>query len=464
MPTFVRKPWFWLAVQVLVFGTFLGFLGKLYPNVQPDTASYAEFPFSPIAETLNHNRTFGYPVFLKCESLLAPSYKAVPLCHYGAHCAAVFLFYISLQHFLRSPWARLVVASSLLYSNVVIRYTPTVTADAFGSSLAIITMSLLLMAVTRPRGVLLWGCLTLSLFATYQTRPVYLFLPLLAPFLGMSLAALVGRRRDEKRDQRRMGLALCAAGILPLLAFCLVRWTVVGQFALVSFGGHNFAGLVGQFLSEEQVGRLPSELRPLARAALERQRKIFPGEPVWAGENPLSYTVIESRWDASTWKIYVPAAQQLYDGDKQRINSRLSELAIAMVRERPLFYAVWIAKAFCQGARLIVAEIVLNPVYLLLLFCLAAAHARHVAQRLRARVELPDLDAEYFTTVNSLLLIAVSFAAAKLLLVIVTSPPQGRFMDAAGVFLPTVIAAALANRVERCVLYRREAACGEGGG
>jgi hypothetical protein len=339
-----------------------------------------------------------------------------------------------------------------------------VTADALGSSLAIVTMSLLLMAASRPRGVMLWACLTLSLFATYQVRPVYLFLPLLAPFVGISLAALVGQRRGEKYNPRRMGLVLCAAGILPLLAFCLVRWAVVGQFALVSFGGHNFAGLVGQFLSEEQVESLPSELRPLAKAAVEKQRNMFPGEPVWAGEKPLSYSEIESRWDTSTWKVYVPVAQQLYGDDKQKINSRLRELAIAVIGQRPLFYAVWIAKAFCQGARLIVAEIILNPVYLLLLFCLAAVHARYVAQRLRASVELPDLDAEYFTAVNSLLLIAVSFAVAKLLLVIVTSPPQGRFMDAAGVFLPTVAAAVLANRVEHCVAYRREAVSGEGGG
>jgi hypothetical protein len=305
--------------------------------------------------------------------------------------------------------------------------------------------------------------LTLSLFAAYQVRPAYLFLPLLTPVLGLLLAALVDQRRGEKRDRRRMGLALCAASILPLLAFCLFRWAVVGQFALVSFGGHNFAGLVGQFLGEEQVKELPDELRPLARAALERQRKVLPGEPVWSGENPLSYTEIESRWDRSTWEVYVPAAQQIYADDKQQINSRLSELAIAIVRARPGFYAVWLAKAFCQGARLIVAELFLNPVYLLLLICLMAAHARHVAQRLRSRIELPDLDTEYFTTVNSLLLVAISFAAAKLLLVIITTPPQGRFMDAAGVFLPTVAAAALANRVERCLLYRREAAFSDSG-
>jgi hypothetical protein len=368
----------------------------------------------------------------------------------------------------------MIVASSLLYSNIVLRYLSTLTADALASSLAIMTVGFLVMAVAKGRRPdWRWACFTAALFATYQTRPAYLFLPLLAPILGLGLKALLDARgrngeedawrrtslqpdaakapwdRVERTGWRRAGTALCVASLAPLLAFCTVRWAVVGQFSLVSFGGHNFAGLVGQFLDEDLATELPPETRPLAAAALARQRALTPNEPLRLPGPGLRYSAVENRWDRTTWNVFAPAAKELYPGDQQEVNSRLRDLAIAIVRARPGLYALWLAKAFLQGARLIVAEILLNPAYFLFIASLLAAHTSYVVQRLRRPLDRAELDAESFTALNSLLLASVSFAAAKLTLVVVTTPPQGRFMDAAGVLLPTVIAAALADRLQR---------------
>jgi hypothetical protein len=54
-----------------------------------------------------------------------------------------------------------------------------------------------------------------------------------------------------------------------------------------------------------------------------------------------------------------------------------------------------------------------------------------------------SLARDYFFELNVMLLIAVSFALGSILLVIPVGVPYERYIDAAGVFLPTVVVVAL---------------------
>ena len=47
---------------------------------------------------------------------------------------------------------------------------------------------------------------------------------------------------------------------------------------------------------------------------------------------------------------------------------------------------------------------------------------------------------------NLFLLVALVFAGMKLLLIIITTPPLGRFMDAGAVFFPTLLGIGLFDR------------------
>ena len=149
----------------------------------------------------------------------------------------------------------------------------------------------------------------------------------------------------------------------------------------------------------------------------------------------------------------------MYGEDWLAIDRGLWQLALAVVVEKPSWYGIWLAKAFVRGVYMIVSEYIMNPVYFVLIFAMAGFHAYYIVLRKRFQRGNATTDADYFVELNALWLIAVSFALAKLLLVIVTSPPLGRFMDAAGVFLACVLVRALVYRIELCrQLTRRDAA------
>jgi hypothetical protein len=241
----------------------------------------------------------------------------------------------------------------------------------------------------------------------------------------------------------RMGLSTFG----PLLLFCAARWLVVGSFGLAFFTGHNFAGIVGQFLTEEMVEQLPSDVMPLARAALARRQDLAARDSSFSVEVTRSYVTIENRFNASTVLIFAAAAQEIYQGDPVRMNDGLMRLSLAMIRLRPADYAVWLIKAFCRGVYMIASELVINPVYLILLALLAVSHGRYVWHWSKRGLRPLSADRAYVLQFNTVLLVALAFSLSNVLLVILTAPPLGRYMDAAGIFWPAVIAAIFAHRL-----------------
>ena len=96
---------------------------------------------------------------------------------------------------------------------------------------------------------------------------------------------------------------------------------------------------------------------------------------------------------------------------------------------------------------MIVAEIVANPVYLALLLLLLGIQFCHAWRVARSAVNYLPAGREESLQFNALLFLAVAFAGSNLLCVIITTPPLGRFTDAAGVFLPAVPAWVAVSRL-----------------
>jgi hypothetical protein len=438
-----RAPWFWFLTQCMVLAAVLAVSGRFKPVRVPDTPSYEMFPFASPLEALSYSRTIGYPLLLKLGGLVAGRHAAVPPLHYLLHVLAVGVFWLGLRNLIPSDWTSMLVAGSLLYSHLVFRYVNNLAADCAGCSLAILSIGLLLVAILGSGSRWSWWALAGSIFAAYQVRPAYLFLVVLVPPLGAMLAWLAGPA--PPRSWRRLILTLAAAAALPLAAFGAVRWLAVGQFSLVSFGGCNFAGVVSALMDAGDPARFPAEVRPLAEAVLRRRAELAASDPQYSPGPHSSYIQIENAFNANTWQIGVPAAQEVYGDDWREIDGRLWQLAVAIVAEHPLRYGVWLAKAFVRGVYMIVSEYIMNPVYFALLALLLGAHGLCVVLRKRRGIDGAAGGVD-FVPPSSVLLIAVSFALAKLLLVIVTSPPLGRFMDAAGVFLACVLAEAVLSR------------------
>lgn len=446
----VRKPPFWLFVQSLGLAVALAALGKLEPVRVFDTTSYEQFQFGPVAESLRQMRTFGYPLLLRFGALLAPSYAAVPALHFLLHVLAVVVFWLGLKKVIRSEWTSLAVASSLLYSNILLRYVNDLAADGLASSLAIATMGWLLLALFGERRRVHWWIVALGLFATYQVRPAYLFLVPLLPALAVALRWLVTPSAATRPPWRSLVLSSIAVALLPLLAFCTVRWLAVGRFSLVSFGGNNFAGVVSVFLTADDVGELPPDVRPLATAVVRRREEIAASMPEYTPEVTLDYMGIEGPWNINTAMVCIPAAREVYGDDWPEMDRGLWRLALAIVARKPLCYGVWLAKAFARGVYLIVSQYLMNPVYFVLIFVMAGCHAYYIVLRKRSAEDAAAADPACFVEFNALWLVAVGFALSKLLLVILTSPALGRFMDAGGVFFACVLTRALVHRIALC--------------
>ena len=449
-----RKPWCYFALQVVLLAIALFFLNKFSPVSVGDTPDYTGFPLGDPAAALSHPRTFGYPLFLAIAGLFAPSYQAAPLLDFVIHVIAVAVFWLGLRQIIRGPWTSMAVASSLLYSNILLRYGNNLAADSLASSLAIATLGWLLVTLFAERQrIPHWCLLALGVFACYQVRPAYLFMIPLVPVLALALWWLVRPTLPPWHEWCSLLIKLLLVVALPYLAFCSLRWAVVDHFSVVSFGGNNFAAITCMFVNEADVEHLPEDLQPLGKAIVQRRHQVAEQDPGYTAEATRRYMQIESPFDTNITAICVPAAREVYgerwlDGDRA-----LWRFAAAVIREKPTYYGVWLVKAFIRGIYMIVSEYIMNPVYFLLLVALAACHTGSVILRKHRPGTAGEADPDWFVEINALWILAAGFALAKVLLVVITSPALGRFMDAAGVLLACVLVRALANRVIVCRYY-----------
>jgi hypothetical protein len=279
-------------------------------------------------------------------------------------------------------------------------------------------------------------------FLTWLTRPAYLFLILLVP-LVCELGQTPNATASPKSSRWRIRLEVIAATLLPVLAWCTLQWAVVGRFAVVSLGGYNLIGISGQFLDEDVLSELPEHLKPLGERALENRRRME-GQLAMPDAEPLSYLRMESRYDDTLWRIFVPAAEEVLGKDAHdAVNSQLKEMATAIIWLRPKAYLIWLAKAFRRGMEKLVSEFVLNPVSLLLFLITLASVLWGIVRSFHG-------DERPFTLsrpLGLLFLIAVLFALMKLGVVILVSIPIERMTMAMGLFVPLVFTAFLTDAV-----------------
>jgi len=362
------------------------------------------------------------------------------------YCVGVAVFFRGLRGICRSELSRTAAASSLLYTNVLHGYVSFVATDCLAAAAGITVVGLLLHRIggsPKWSSILLLGIATT---AAWLIRPAYLFLVVLVPALGSVLRATTRSQDASAGNWRRECLVLTLSTAAPLLSYCGVRWLIIGSFGVVSFGGYNLIGISGQFLDGALVERLPADLQPLARAALEEQRRLeVLGAPM-ADADRTNYMRMELRYDMTIWRVFTPAARKLYGDDHRQVNTQLRRLATSIIRARPYNYGLWLVKSLRQRLRKTVSDFVVNPVYFLLTLTVMCAQLFYTLlsefkphRVLSAHTRPPN-------ATGILFVVSVSYAASKLLLVVTVCPPIGRMTDAVWVILPTVVAAFLVDR------------------
>jgi hypothetical protein len=257
-------------------------------------------------------------------------------------------------------------------------------------------------------------------------RPAYLFLVILCPCLvGMAFGMVHCFRQTTRAKLVCLSFLCC---VLPVIAYCGLRWAVVGQFGIVSFGGYNLIGVSGQFLDEGDLSGLPADLRPLAESALQHRRAASPRGP-YGHEAPLHYLRMETEYDPTIWSDFAPAAMELKT--ETPVNVQLKRLGTALVLRHPRSYAVWLVKSVRQAAKKLGWDFLDNPAYLLVSLIAWGLVPFSMA--------LPGVvwpgTSPTIRVLKLSFLMSVTYATLSLALVILVCPPLGRFTDAAGVFL-----------------------------
>ena len=234
----LRTPSFWLLLETgVVIGIAL-FLGMFNLGRAADTQDYIEASRHGLMEQLSGFRTLGYPLFLKAVSVLTPGLESVPFIQLALHLGVVFLLYFALLRFGARSWEALAIATGYLTTAVADPTVHCIMSDFLGRTLAVGVMAALLWIAAEPRRswpLVVFGFL---LVAAYQVRPSNLLLVALSPILMLALKGLAASDPSEKPlPKTALVLRVVLVSVLPLVAFCLFRLFVVGEFGMVSFGG-----------------------------------------------------------------------------------------------------------------------------------------------------------------------------------------------------------------------------------
>jgi hypothetical protein len=426
-----------LLIQAVLMAGGLAAIGQLTAEVVPDTPTYVDFPLSDPVAAAQHIRTYGYPLFLQLDP--TETHRLMPFFHLTVHVVAVLCLFFSLRNWGFAVVGATMVSSGILWSLTLMRYGKMLTPDCLAHSLGVMAVAALLWLLTCPNRRRCWFSAGLAVFSAYQCRPAYVFLVPLLPCLGILLRWWqTDQMRPAWRDLIGFGGKLALWTLAPLLLFGSYRFLMVGHFGLVAFGGYNAAGIVCQFLEEDDIPKLPEDVQELATRSLERREVVYAPHG-WSTEPTTSYFNLEERFDANTWGIFVPTAKEMWPDEPLTVNRRLSKLARSTVRLHPRKYLVWLFKSAIRGVDLLASYWIRNLfVAVMLPLSVVLYLARIKISRDRPTNQVGESDRDI---VAIPLMIGLSFAITNLCLVIVTTPPLGRFMDPAAVWLPAILGA-----------------------
>jgi hypothetical protein len=246
---------------------------------------------------------------------------------------------------------------------------------------------------------------------------------------------------------------LLAAATLPLLAYSLWRFEMVGDFGLVSFAGYNLSGLAVELLDAPMIDRELSEpFRPLARAILAERRRRDMTSAFGPGLR-VSLRQYEDNFSRNIYRIAVPAAQRVYGPDPLACNRQLGRFSREVIGLRPGRYLLWAAASFPRAA----VKIFWFEWILWLLTPLAAASLVVRLWLGRGRRGTSDVATGVFPYPLGLLaaLTATYFLAYMGLMCLSGTYGDSRLVVPAGVFLPSLLAMVIVVQWEKIGLLRR---------
>jgi len=441
------RPEAWLGLVLVAWLVWMAAHGGLVLERSPDSATYLEvLERDGLVSRLSHFRTLLFPAVLAAVRMASPDFSWLPAIHAILFIGAVVAFFAALRTFGLDPWHALAVTIPLLASRGAVESIPWMMSEALSASFAVLAVSALLFAVSSPRSPWPWIGVGLATFCACQARPATLFLVPLLPMLAPPLVLL--RRRPPA--PARLSFSVAAAGLaataLPLLAFCALRVALVGDFGLVSFGGMNLVGITGSLLTEGSVAHLPASLQGFGQEVLAGRTARGLTWP-WGERGELQPEPSNESYEQVIWEVAIPAAEAQLGPVSEHavaINRLLQRFNAAVIRANPRAYARIVAAAYANGARrfrdfaqpdLKLAALLAPLVAFLASLC--DARGRRAAAPREVRPERCEHSSV------AIVLVATSFFAACLGVVVVVEPPTDRYIHQATLLLGPALAAAM---------------------
>ncbi len=425
------------ALPLLLFAAATG---RLTPHFVDDTPSYVDYPFYSLTAALQSIRTPGYPLFLKlCEGF--GNFAIVPLAQLLIHVSAVSTLVVEWRLWglgRRSSW---IMGYALTFSCTVIDHQSTVATDCLAMSVAMFGLA----SVCRwARLGSAWSAaITPALLTSLAIfiRPAYLsMIPWLA-IVGLLLSTSPGVRARPLRlkDGLVRSLVMMLIAILPIGGWTLLRGLTVDSYRFLSFGNANLAGITVQLLT-------PNELESLSDSPRDLVLGINRNAARYDRQADLPAMTLENQWNDLVWQVIVPVnAQATTDALLQE--ERLAALNHEILTRYPERYARWLLLGMRRAVWGSFANAAMNPPLLLLLLAAIAALAHHCYWG----QPLP-MGHDEETSVRSLRmiwLVALSYFFVMSGFIVLTSPPLGRFADAAAVYLPAAAVGTFLYRANR---------------
>ncbi len=442
-----------ITAAVFIWLILISF-GEHPVRMNPDTDTYRYFDFSSMHAMLSSIRTIAYPVLLRVIWVNTGSVDALPAIQLSFFLLGIFLYFFAIRKYTASSWVALFAALPILNTRFLFQHYDVMSSDALGCAMMICTLSFTILCAADKKNIALLA-LGLSLFLTYQVRPAYLFLVILAPCIYFVL-------RTIKKDHTDIGkglLNVSAVCILPLIAFCLLRLIIIGQFGLVSFGGYNITGVTSSLIYPKVIDSLAEENRDIAND-IYSHRLIMGHKSIQekiADNGPRIYLSWRDEYKDNIYKFSVPAVKKYAELNKEiantpYVNEKLTRLAREIIIMEPVYYFKWVAFQIIYGTYRIVFDLRQN-------FWLGCLLVMAVAIRIFRKVTGNIVPIPAPT--HGPAIIAGGCLFSGLILVALVEPALYRYAQPVGIFIPgaflVYIFASLTNQSGNAV--HQSAAC-----
>jgi hypothetical protein len=433
--------WAFISVaMVIVFGM----TGRLVPHHVPDTQSYLSYPFHSLDEALRSTRTIGYPLLLKGVGSTV-GLQWTPLVHLLIHATASWMMLFELKRWGTPAICRWAAALAVAFGCTSLDNINTIATDAPAASIGVMA-GLQLMAWARTgRRLSVTVTFVLLCIATITLRPAYLAMIPWTVIAGPLLIYRWGRtdHRVSVVSSIRQSILLSSWIVLPVIGWIIIRGVVVNDYAFLPFGHQNLAGITVQLVSEQELLALEGSPGVLAKEIVEsRERFERAGNRLAPGDAHAALT-IESRWDDYVWHIVFPAADGLYPGDIIASNRAAKELNQAIIRQYPVRYLRWLGLGMRRAIWGTAANIAMHPLFLVCISLWVAIEIARIVLGWRVFAPIED------EGLSALFVVAITYFFVHAGFIVLTSPPIGRFADAAAIMIPAWAAAKLTGNLLR---------------